>query len=74
MSSLLASSAWLSWTLIPVAVDMAAVTALGVYFLPRQPFSADIDAPTKLPFGLFFAPAIWLCWLLQQLYPAYSPF
>jgi len=20
---------------------------------------------TRVPFGLFFAPAIWLCWLLQ---------
>jgi leader peptidase (prepilin peptidase) / N-methyltransferase len=55
---------WLDWTLIPIAIEIAALTALTSYaasqLLTKRPF----DAAAKLPFGLFFAPAIWLCWLL----------
>ena len=54
---------WLDWTLIAVAVEIAALTALFAYgalffFAKRQ-----VSAATRLPFGLFFAPAIWLSWL-----------
>jgi leader peptidase (prepilin peptidase) / N-methyltransferase len=57
---------WLDWTSLTVAVDIAALTALGfvasrVILLRRPP-----DPRAKLPFGTFFAPAIWLCWLLAR--------
>jgi leader peptidase (prepilin peptidase)/N-methyltransferase len=58
-----AAGAWLDWPLIPVAIEIAALTALASYavrqLLTKRPFGRG----AKLPFGLFFAPAIWLCWL-----------
>jgi leader peptidase (prepilin peptidase)/N-methyltransferase len=59
------AGAWLDWPLMPVAVEIAALAGLCVYGLGllagRRPFSAA----ARLPFGLFFAPAIWFCWLIQ---------
>ena len=58
------AGAWLDWTMIPVAIEIAALAALAVYgvwhFAGRDP----VEATTRLPFGLFFAPAIWLAWFL----------
>lgn len=57
---------WLDWPMIPVAIQIATVTALGVY-LTRQLAGGRLIRPTsRLPFGLFFAPAIWLGWILDQ--------
>jgi leader peptidase (prepilin peptidase)/N-methyltransferase len=62
------AAAWLDWTLIPVAIEIAALTALIIYvashFVRRRP----LCAAAKLPFGLFFAPAIWFCWLLNAIF------
>jgi leader peptidase (prepilin peptidase)/N-methyltransferase len=59
------AGAWLGWIAVPIAIEIAALSALAVYatrhFILRRPVSAT----TRLPFGLFFAPAIWLGWLLQ---------
>ena len=59
------AGAWLDWLLMPVAVEVAALAGLAFYGLGllagRRPFSAA----ARLPFGLFFAPAIWFCWLIQ---------
>jgi leader peptidase (prepilin peptidase)/N-methyltransferase len=59
------AGAWLGWIAMPIAIEIAALSALAVYatrhFILRQP----VRATTRLPFGLFFAPAIWLGWLLQ---------
>lgn len=62
---------WLDWPAIPVAVDMAAVAALAAYLVlymagnrSRSPFRR-IRRTTRLPFGLFLAPAIWLAWIAQ---------
>jgi leader peptidase (prepilin peptidase) / N-methyltransferase len=57
---------WIDWTSLPVAVDIAALTALGlvasrVILSRRRP-----DPLAKLPFGAFLAPSIWLCWLLAR--------
>ena len=55
---------WLDWTAIAGAVEVAAVAALAVtalHILRRQP----ITRATRVPFGLYFAPAIWLAWLVQ---------
>jgi leader peptidase (prepilin peptidase)/N-methyltransferase len=63
-----AAGAWLDWPLIPVAVEIAAVLALTVYRASRLVLRRPISAASKLPFGLFFAPAIWFCWLLGALF------
>ncbi len=59
------AGAWLDWLTIPVAVQIAALTALAIYLLRSFIDKRPIRATGRLPFGLFFAPAIWLCWLLE---------
>jgi leader peptidase (prepilin peptidase)/N-methyltransferase len=56
---------WLDWLGMALAVEIAALAALvvvGIRVLRGQP----ITAKTPVPFGCFFAPAIWLAWLLQS--------
>jgi leader peptidase (prepilin peptidase) / N-methyltransferase len=55
---------WLDWVLIPVAVEIAAVTALTAYVAVHVVAKQPMQSTSRLPFGLFFAPAIWLTWLL----------
>jgi leader peptidase (prepilin peptidase)/N-methyltransferase len=62
------AGAWLDWTLIPVAIEIAALTALCFYIGSRLVLRRPICAAAKLPFGLFFAPAIWFCWLLNAIF------
>jgi len=54
---------WLDWTDLPVAVDIAALSALASALLCRLRGN-EWSLAAKLPFGAFFAPAIWICWLL----------
>src|SRR5215216_1052800 len=60
-----AAGVWLDWPAIPVAVEIAALGALAVYALGHFVGRRRIHAATRLPFGLFLAPAVWLAWLLQ---------
>jgi leader peptidase (prepilin peptidase)/N-methyltransferase len=55
---------WLDWLTMPLVIEIAALTALAIYVL-RHIFGRPMSATTRLPFGLFLAPAIWLCWLLE---------
>jgi leader peptidase (prepilin peptidase) / N-methyltransferase len=54
---------WLDWAFLPVAVEIAALSALGaaLYACLR---GDGFHPKARLPFGAFFAPAIWICWLL----------
>ncbi len=61
------AGAWLDWTLMPVAIAIAALTALIVYIASQLALRRSLSATAKLPFGLFFAPAIWFCWLLNAI-------
>ena len=56
---------WLGWTMIPVAIQLAAFTALSAYIVRQLVFRRSISVTNRLPFGLFFAPAIWVCWLSE---------
>ena len=58
------AGAWLDWVMIPVAIEIAAVTALVAYGAWTAFGSRPVNSASRLPFGLFFAPAIWLSWLL----------
>ncbi|MGH6840678.1 MAG: prepilin peptidase, partial [Methylocella sp.] len=62
------AGAWLDWTLIPVAIEIAALTALIVYLASRLVLRRRLSAAAKLPFGLYFAPAIWFCWLFNTMF------
>jgi leader peptidase (prepilin peptidase) / N-methyltransferase len=54
---------WLNWFFLPIVVDIAALAALAAVLIGRAA-GKKLTATAKLPFGLFFAPAIWLCWAL----------
>jgi leader peptidase (prepilin peptidase)/N-methyltransferase len=61
------AGAWLDWLMIALAVEIAALAALALYLawplITRRPLALT----ARLPFGLFFAPAIWLAWLIGTL-------
>jgi leader peptidase (prepilin peptidase) / N-methyltransferase len=63
---------WLSWTTIPIAIEIAAVAALGTYMARHLFFSRTVRATTRLPFGLFLAPAIWIGWLVEEALNQYA--
>ena len=66
---------WLEVETIPIAVEIAAVSALVAHglalLLPgrarrRLPAWGGRRPSARLPFGLFLAPAIWIGWLLDR--------
>src|SRR5262249_11679796 len=59
------AGAWLDWPTIPIAIEIAALSGLAVYGVRHYWFGRRLEPTTRLPFGLFFAPAIWLGWLLE---------
>jgi leader peptidase (prepilin peptidase)/N-methyltransferase len=59
---------WLDWPSLPIAVEIAALGALGFVLSRHIQAGRALDPLTKLPFGAFFAPAIWICWLLARLW------
>jgi leader peptidase (prepilin peptidase)/N-methyltransferase len=62
---------WLDWSIIPIAIEIAAVSALGAYLIRHLYFGRAIGPATRMPFGLFLAPAIWIGWLLETTLLAY---
>ncbi|WP_245315862.1 prepilin peptidase [Bradyrhizobium neotropicale] len=61
---------WLDWPIVPIAIEIAALSALATYAVRRYALRHRLRPSTRLPFGLFFAPAIWICWLLQTTLPS----
>jgi leader peptidase (prepilin peptidase)/N-methyltransferase len=64
------AGAWLGWQAMPIAVEIAAVAALIAYTARQHVLGRSLRATGYLPFGLFFAPAIWLGWLIETLWLA----
>jgi leader peptidase (prepilin peptidase)/N-methyltransferase len=62
------AGAWLDWTLIAVAIEIAALAALIGYAVRQLVLRRPLSQTAKLPFGLFFAPGIWLCWLINAVF------
>jgi leader peptidase (prepilin peptidase) / N-methyltransferase len=56
---------WLDWWTIAAVVEIAALAALTAVAISRYVLRRPIAATTLLPFGLFFAPAIWVGWVCQ---------
>jgi leader peptidase (prepilin peptidase) / N-methyltransferase len=54
---------WLDWAFLPIVVEIAALSALAVALYARLRGNT-FDSKARLPFGAFFAPAIWICWAL----------
>jgi leader peptidase (prepilin peptidase) / N-methyltransferase len=57
------AAVWLDWSNLPVVVDVAALSALASALFGRLK-GKKYSLTSRLPFGAFFAPAIWICWLL----------
>jgi leader peptidase (prepilin peptidase)/N-methyltransferase len=57
--------AWLGWVTIPIAVEIAALSAIAVYLFRHYARGRPLDRMLKFPFGLVLAPSIWLCWLFE---------
>lgn len=57
---------WLDWLSMPIAIQIAAFAALTLYLLRTLVSGRAIAMTHRLPFGTFFAPAIWLTWVLER--------
>jgi leader peptidase (prepilin peptidase)/N-methyltransferase len=64
------AGAWLGLLTIPIAIEIAALTALAVFGVRAYARGRVLDRALKFPFGLFLAPSIWLGWLLETMLPA----
>ena len=58
---------WLTWQGVSIAVEIAAISALCVFAARQRMKARAFRSTVRVPFGAFFAPAIWLCWLLEAL-------
>ena len=65
-----AAGAWLSLPMLPISIEFAAVTALAAYVVRQRKRARILRAASRIPFGAFFAPAIWLGWMLDMMIPA----
>ena len=63
------AGAWLDWPSIPIAIEIAALAALAVCLVRWLALGRAINATTRLPFGAFLAPAIWIAWLGETMLP-----
>jgi len=61
------AGAWLDWSFMPLAIEIAACAALTIYVVRQVLIGRPLSASSRLPFGLFFAPAIWICWLIETI-------
>jgi leader peptidase (prepilin peptidase)/N-methyltransferase len=59
------AGAWLSWSAMPIAIEIAALAAIAVIAVRHYAGGRPLDATLKFPFGLFLAPSIWLGWLID---------
>jgi leader peptidase (prepilin peptidase) / N-methyltransferase len=60
------AGSWLDWLTIPIAIELAAFAGITTYLLRLFVLRQPISATTRMPFGLFFAPAIWICWAVEM--------
>ena len=65
-----AAGAWLSLPMLPIAIEIAAITALAAYVFRQRKRMRVLRSAGRVPFGAFFAPAIWLGWVMETMLPA----
>jgi leader peptidase (prepilin peptidase)/N-methyltransferase len=58
---------WLEWRTLPLALDVAALSALFAYVAWPRLTGRPVDWNHRLPFGAFLAAAIWAGWLFDTL-------
>jgi leader peptidase (prepilin peptidase)/N-methyltransferase len=62
------AGAWLDWLSAALAVEIAAVSALAFFALWHLSGRRTFQATSRIPFGVFLAPAIWIGWLIEALW------
>lgn len=62
------AGAWLDWLAALLSVEMAALGALAFFALWSLVGGRSLQAATRIPFGVFFAPAIWVAWLVEAVW------
>ena len=60
-----AAGAWVSLTMLPIVIEMAAVSGLAMYLWRQTKRRRILRANSRIPFGAFFALAIWSGWLFD---------
>ena len=60
-----AAGAWVSLTMMPIVIETAAVTGLAMYLWRQRKRRRIPRANSRIPFGAFFALAIWSGWLFD---------
>jgi leader peptidase (prepilin peptidase)/N-methyltransferase len=68
------AGAWLDWLTMAIVVELAAMAGLLTFLVRRYWFGQRLHMTSRLPFGVFFAPAIWLGWLLETTLVLAPPF
>ena len=61
------AGAWLGLVTVFAVIELAALSALGAYFVSGYLRNRPPRATALLPFGLFLAPAIWIGWLVEAM-------
>jgi leader peptidase (prepilin peptidase)/N-methyltransferase len=57
---------WLGWMGAAIALEIATLSALASVLIGGLR-GRSFTGTTRVPFGLFFAPAIWVAWLLAEI-------
>jgi leader peptidase (prepilin peptidase)/N-methyltransferase len=59
------AGAWLGWTAMPIAIEIAALSAIAAFGVRHYWGQRVFDPALRFPFGLFLAPSIWIGWLIE---------
>jgi len=51
-----------------LAIEVAALAALAFFGLWHLAGGRTVRATSRVPFGVFLAPAIWLAWLIEAVF------
>lgn len=62
------AGAWLGVSTIPISIELAVAAALSGYVVRQMISQKPVSRLERLPFGFFFAPSVWLCWLIEMLW------
>jgi leader peptidase (prepilin peptidase)/N-methyltransferase len=63
------AGAWLSLPMLPITIEIAAIAALAAYVFRQRKRMRVLRPAARVAFGAYFAPAIWLGWVLDTMFP-----
>jgi leader peptidase (prepilin peptidase) / N-methyltransferase len=63
------AGAWLSLPMLPITIEIAAIAALAAYVFRQRKRMRVLRPAARVPFGAYFAPAIWLGWVMDTMLP-----